>query len=264
MDTSYWLKQTPTKPLFPDIQWSKPEQKTRAGKLLIIGGHAQGFLAVAETYDTALKAGVGEVRVLLPDSLRKSLPPNLTEATLLPSNPSGGFGKDAWPEIKAGCDWADGILLPGDASRNSETAILHEKLLDQTEKPITITRDAVDLLKNTYPKLAERPNTLLVISFAQAQKLFSGVYYPKILTFSMPLAAFVDALHKFTLTYPVALAVLHNENLIVAHEGKVSSTPWTDNMAIWRGSTAARASSYWIWNPGKPFEAATTSLISEA
>ena len=261
MDTSYWLKQTPTKPLFPDIRWSKPEQKARAGKLLIIGGHAQGFVAIAESYNTALKAGVGEVRVLLPDSLKKNLPPNLIEATFLTSNKSGGFSKDAWPEIKASCDWADGILLPGDAGRNSETAILYEKLLDQTEKPITITRDAVDLLKSTYSKLAERPNALLVLSFAQAQKLFSGVYYPKILTFSMPLAAFVDALHKFTLTYPVALVILHNENLIVAHEGKVSSTPWTDNMAIWRGNTATRAASYWIWSPNQVFKAATTSLI---
>lgn len=261
MDTSYWLKQTPSKPLFPDIEWSKPEQKARAGKLLIIGGHAQGFVAVAETYNTALKAGVGEVRVLLPDSLKKNLPPNLTEATLLPSNPSGGFSKDAWPEIKAGAQWADGVLLPGDAGRNSETAILYEKLLQETDTPLTITRDAADLLKNNYSALAERPNTLLILSFAQAQKLLSGVYYPKILTFSMPIAAFVDVLHKFTLTYPTTLMILHNENLVVASDGKVSSTPWTDAMAIWRGNTAAYAASYCIWSPGQIFEASTASLI---
>lgn len=260
MDTSYWLKQTPAKPLFPDIQWSKPEQKARAGKLLIIGGHAQGFVAVAETYNTALKAGVGEVRVLLPDSLKKNLPPNLIEATLLPSNPSGGFSKDAWPEFAAGAQWADGILLPGDAGRNSETAVLYEKLIDKTDTPLTITRDAVDLLKNNYAKLVERPNTTLVISFAQAQKLLSSVYYPKIITFSMPLAAFVDIVHKFTMTYPVTLVVLHNENLVVAHDGRVSTTPWTNAMAIWRGNTAATVASYWIWNPSQTFEAITASI----
>lgn len=260
MDTSYWLKQTPAKPLFPDIQWSKPEQKARAGKLLIIGGHAQGFVAVAETYNTALKAGVGEVRVLLPDSLKKNLPPNLIEATLLPSNPSGGFSKDAWPEFAAGAQWADGILLPGDAGRNSETAVLYEKLIDKTDTPLTITRDAVDLLKNNYAKLVERPNTTLVISFAQAQKLMSSVYYPKIITFSMPLAAFVDIVHKFTMTYPVTLVVLHNENLVVAHDGRVSTTPWTNATAIWRGNTAANAASYWIWNPSQTFEAITASI----
>lgn len=261
MDTSYWLKQPPAKPLFPDIQWSKPEQKARAGKLLIIGGHAQGFVAIAESYNTALKAGVGEVRVLLPDSLKKNLPPNLIEATFLTSNKSGGFSKDAWPEFAAGAQWADGILLPGDAGRNSETAILYEKLIDETKTPLTVTRDAIDLLKNNYAKLVERPNTTLVMSFAQAQKLFSSVYYPKIITFSMPLAAFVDVMHKFTLTYPVTLVVLHNENLVVAHGGKVSTTPWTNAMAIWRGNTAANAASYWLWSPKLPFEAATTSLL---
>lgn len=261
MDTSYWLKQTPAKPLFPDIQWSKPEQKARAGKLLVIGGHAQGFVAVAETYNTALKAGVGEVRALMPDSLKKNLPPNLIEATLLPSNPSGGFSKDAWPEFAAGAQWADGVLIPGDAGRNSETAVLYEKLIDKTDTPLTITRDAVDLLKNNYAKLVERPNTTLVISFAQAQKLLSGVYYPKIITFSMPLAAFVDVLHKFTMTYPVTLVVLHNENLVVAHDGRVSTTPWTNAMAIWRGNTAANAASYWLWSPTQAFEAITASLV---
>lgn len=260
MDSSYWLKQTPAKPLFPDIEWSKPEQKARAGRLLIIGGHAMGFVAVAEAYSTALKTGVGEVKVLLPDSLKKNLPKNVIEATLLPSNPSGGFSKDGWPEFEAGAGWAEGILLPGDASRNSETAILYEKLLDNTDIPLTITRDAFDLLKSNYTKIAERPKTLLVLSFAQTQKLLSGVYYPKIITFSMPLAAFVDVLHKFTLTYPVTLMVLHNDNLVVASAGRVSSTPWTNAMAIWRGNTATRAASYWLWNPNQPFEAATTSI----
>ncbi len=263
MDFSYWLRQTPTKPLFPDIEWSKPEQKSRAGKLIVIGGHAQGFIAVAESYSVALDMGVGEVRVLMPDSLKKNLPTNLAEASLLKSNPSGGFSKDAWPDFVAATNWADGVLLPGDAGRNSETAILYEKLLDKTNIPITITRDAADLIKNNYPKVVERPNTLLVLSFAQIQKLFSGVYYPKVLTFSMPLNAFVDTLHKFTITYPVTLMVLHNENLVVASRGKVSTTPWTNAMEIWRGHTATRAASYWIWNSSEVFESVTTSLVSK-
>lgn len=261
MNRDYWQKQNPLKPLFPDIEWNKPEQRSHAGKLVIIGGHAQGFAAVGESYDTALKIGAGTVKVILPDSLKKNIPVQITDTLLLPSNPSGGFSKEAWAEIKASAAWADGILLPGDAGRNSETAILYEQLLDE-EIPLTITRDAIDLLKNSYSKLAERPNTLLVLSFAQIQKLFSSVYYPKILTFSMPLVQFIESIHKFTLTYPTTLMVLHNENLIVAQNGNVSSTPWTNTMDIWRGKTAARASTYWLWNKTKPFEAATTSLLA--
>ncbi len=261
MELSYWLKQTPSKPLFPDIEWSKPEQKNRAGKLMVIGGHAQGFIAVAESYSTALDMGVGEVRVLMPDSLKKNLPTNLAEASLLKSNPSGGFSKEAWSDFAAAADWADGILLPGDAGRNSETAILYEKLLDETNLPITVTRDAADLIKNNYSKVVERPNTLLVLSFAQLQKLFSAVYYPKVITFSMPLRAFVETLHKFTITYPVTLMVLHNENIVIASQGKISTTPWTNAMEIWRGRTATRAASYWLWTPDQILEATTSSLL---
>ena len=43
---TYWHKQG-TKPLYPDVIWSKPENKQAAGKLLIIGGHAYGFSAPA-------------------------------------------------------------------------------------------------------------------------------------------------------------------------------------------------------------------------
>lgn len=260
MTPDYWQKQL-DKPLFPDIEWSRPEQRSRAGKLVILGGHAQGFAAVGESYQTALSAGVGTVRVLLPDSLKKTIPSTITETLFLPSNPSGGFSKEAWPEIKASLAWTDGLLLPGDTGRNSETAILFEQLLKE-ETPITITRDAVDLLKNSQNQLVERPNTLLVVSFAQLQKIFAGVYYPKILTFSMSLLGLVEAIHKFTLTYPVTIMVLHNENLLVAFDGKVSSTPWTNALAIWRGQVAAKASAYWLWNPQKPFESTTTSIVS--
>ena len=53
--------------------WSRPENKKHAGKLLVVGGNAQGFAAAAEGYSYADKAGAGTVRVLLPDSLQKTV-----------------------------------------------------------------------------------------------------------------------------------------------------------------------------------------------
>ncbi len=259
---NYWQKQTPDKPLFPDIEWSRPEQKTRAGKLAIVGGNAHGFAAMGESYQVAQEVSIGATRVLLPDVLKKAIAAQIDDAVFLPSNPSGGFSKDGWLEFEAAAAWADMLLLPGDAGRNSETAILYEKLVRDTETPLTLTRDAVDLLKNSYAPLVERPQTLLVVSFAQLQKIFASVYYPKVLALSMPLVSVIEALHKFTLTYPVGIAALHNENLLVAEKGRVSSTPWTDVMRIWRGHTAARASVYWLWNKNKLFEAVTASLVS--
>lgn len=257
----YWKRQTPEKPLFPDIEWSKPEQRAQRGRLGIIGGNKLGFAGVAEGYKTALETGTGDVRVLLPDVLKKTIPPSITDTIFGATNPSGSLAREAASEMNALGAWANEILLIGDAGRNSETAILYENFLQDYTGPLTITRDAVDLIKNGSSAIVERPNTLLIVSFAQLQKLFQSVYYPKILTFSMQLSQLVEALHKFTITYPLAIAVLHKDYLIVASGGEVTTTEWQNPMAIWRGSVAVKAASYWLWNPGKVLEAVTASLL---
>lgn len=259
----YWQKQTADKPLFPDIEWSKPEQRSQAGRLGIIGGNKLGFAGVAEAYSVSLKTGVGGVKVLLPDVLKKTIPTTITDTVFAETTPSGSLSKNALPEMIALGEWASGILLIGDAGRNSETAIAYEQFIEQYKGLLTITRDAFDLIKNNPNQLAERPNTLLVLSFAQLQKLLSSVYYPKVLTFSMQLLGVVETVHKFTITYPVTLLVLHKDHLITAHSGNVTTTPWDNPMAIWRGQTATRAATYWLWSQKTPLEAVTASLISD-
>lgn len=261
MDT-YWEKQTASEPLYPDIEWSKPERRDLSGRLGIIGGNKLGFAGVAEAYTVSLEAGVGGVKVLLPDVLKKTIPASITDTVFAASTPVGSLSKDALPDLEALGDWATGMLMVGDAGRNSETAILYEQFLEKYEGPLTLTRDAVDIMKNSPNRLVERPETLLVVSFAQLQKLFSSVYYPKILTFSMQLAGLVEAVHKFTTTYPVTILVLHKDFLVTAHDGNVTSTPWENPMAIWRGQTATRAATYWLWSQSAPLEAVTASLTT--
>jgi NAD(P)H-hydrate repair Nnr-like enzyme with NAD(P)H-hydrate dehydratase domain len=262
LENTYWKKQTSNKPLYPDVEWNKPEQRAQAGRLGIIGGNKLGFAGVGEAYATASASGVGDTRVLLPDVLKKTIPPVMTDVIFGATNPSGSLAKDAHVEMEALGAWAQGILLIGDAGRNSETAILYENFLKDYAGPLTITRDAVDLIKNSSMAIVERPDTLLVVSFAQLQKLFQSVYYPKVLTFSMQLAQLVEAVHKFTITYPVGIMVLHKEYIVIASKGEVTTTEWQNPMAIWRGSVAAKAASYWLWNPGSLITATTASIAS--
>ncbi len=263
MDYSFWRRQTLAEPLFPDIEWNKPENRSHAGRLGIIGGNQLGFAGVAEAYNVAVKSGVGQVRVLLPDVLKKTIPATITDAVFGPTNPSGSLTKDALADMVNVGAWADAILLIGDAGRSSETAILYEQFLQTYAGKLIITRDAVDLIKNGSQQIVNRENTLLIVSFAQLQKLFQSVYYPKVLTFSMQLTNLVDALHKFTITYPVTIAVLHKDTFIIASGGGVITTPWDTPMTIWRGTTAAQAAAYWLWNPSKPLEAVATSIIAK-
>ena len=260
---SYWQIQPSTKPLFPDIEWSRPEQKNRAGKLTIVGGNKLGFISVSSAYETAQKLGAGQVRAVLPSALKGAFPATIAETIFVSSNTSGGFSKEATPEIVSSANWADVCLLIGDMGRNSETAMVCEQLIDKYSGHLVVTRDAVDLFKPVAERLVSRKNTTLVISFAQLQKLFQSVYYPKILSFSMQLMQLVDALHKFTITYPLTVVTFHDSQLLIAHDGRVITQEFSDPMAIWRGLTATETACYLLWSPEKPLEAIATSIVDK-
>ncbi len=256
---SYWQPQDPKKPLFPDVEWNRPEQRNLRGKLGIIGGNKLGFAGVAESYSTALEAGAGEVKVLLPDILRKTIPAHITEAMFAPTNISGSLSREALEDMQSIAMWSTGVLLAGDTGRSSETAIVYDDFVASYSGWLTLTRDAVDLMRRSAPEIVERDQTLYVLSFAQLQKLFQDVYYPKILTFSMQLAQLVENLHKFTLSYPVTIMTLHKDHIVIAHSGAVITQAWNNPMLIWRGQTAARAASYLLWH-NKPLEALASSI----
>ncbi|MDQ5932062.1 MAG: ADP-dependent NAD(P)H-hydrate dehydratase / NAD(P)H-hydrate epimerase [Patescibacteria group bacterium] len=264
MNHSYWQRQEPSKPLFPDIEWSKPERRDQSGALLVVGGNKLGFAGVAEAYQTALKTGVGQVKVMLPDCLKKSIPPTMIDVIFAACTPSGGLSKEALPELRAVSDWANGVLLIGDAGRNAETALAYEEFISTYKGLIIVTRDAIDLVKNNPGLLAERPDTLIIASFAQVQKLFQGVYYPKMLTFNMQLLQLVEAMHKFTTTYPCTIMTLHKDTLVIAQAGSVITQPWNNPMAIWRGTVAAEASAYALWNQTDILKAVTQSIASRS
>jgi hypothetical protein len=173
------------------------------------------------------------------------------------------MSKDDINTVAASIDWADHGLCIGDAGRNSETAIVYEQMLAY-DTPLTITRDAVDLLKLVAPKLVARERTTLVLSFAQLQKLFQGVYYPKMLGFSMQINLLVEILHKFTITYPVTIVTYHQNQLLVAHGGDVVTQEFDEPMMIWRGTVATRIACYQLWTPNKPFESTTAAIFSLA
>ncbi len=247
-------------PLFPNIEWSKPEQKSLAGKLLIVGGNKLGFAAVAAAYEAVQAAGIGQCRVVLPDVLKKALVSSTFDCVFAASNPSGGFSKEAINELKAYMAWADGVLFIGESGRNAETAIAYEQLMT-IDRHIVLTRDALDLVRHQASSWLENPQLCAIATFAQLQKLFQEVHYPKMLLFRMQLAQLVEALHKFTITYPAKIVTLHQGHLLVAHNGEVSTTPCEDNLVIWRGLIASRAAVYLVQHPHQPFEALSAAML---
>ncbi len=259
---TYWQKQSQNSPLFPDLLWSRPENKVHAGKLLIIGGNQYAFSAPAQAYGDATDAGVGLTRVLLPLAVKKVAGKLLPELEYATSTPSGSFSKTALGEFIEHAVWADGVLFAGDIGHNSETAILIESFLSKHAGPVTITKDAVEYCL-TIPKIVlNRIDTLLVLNMSQLQKLAVSAQHTKAFKLDMDLIHLVESLHEFTLKYPANIIVKHQNQMIVATNGQVSTTNLETGLPIWQVSTAARASVWWLQNPRKPFEALTTSIIN--
>lgn len=258
MQRDYWHKQTPDRPLFPDLLWSRPENKPQAGKLLIIGGNAHGFSAPAEAFAAAEKSGVGTARVLLPDSLQKTVGRNFPAGEYAPSTPSGSFSQQALAEFVEMTQWADATLLAGDFGHNSETAVLLEKFIQNYRGQLVLVQDAVDYFTSVAKPILNRPDTLLVTEFAQLQKLAASAHFPQAFTSDMDLLRLINNLHDLTDRYAASSIVQHLGNTIVAVGGQVSTTKVSPASLI---SIAASAAVWWLQNPAKPFEAISTAII---
>lgn len=259
MERDYWVRQEAGKPLFPELEWSRPENRSQAGKLLVIGGNAHGFAAPAEAYTAAVKAGVGTARVLLPDAVRKIVGNFLENGEFAPSTPSGSFGQKALDELLLHSSWADAALFAGDLGRNSETAILLEKFLSKSPLPATLTKDAVDYATSAPQTVLNRPNTLLVLSLSQLQRLGTAAKSTKPISFSMDLLHLAEWLHDFTLEHKPYIIVKHLDHILVAVMGQVSSTKLATEVPVWRVTMAGHASVWWMQNYNQPFKALTTA-----
>ena len=264
---SYWQKQT--KPLFPDLAWNIPEQKT--GQINIIGGNSQSFHSVVRLAEFLNQNfPLREVSIYLPDVLRSQLPP-LANLNFAPSTSSGSFAKSG--ELRASFKTGDFTILAGDFSKNSATAIaLSDAITHHLEgsdpellKPLLLTRDSVDLLAESFEQLLAHPRLFLVASMAQLQKVFRAIYYPRMIMLSQPLLPVVETLHKFTLSYPVTILTFHQNQIIVANSGNITTTPIENTpytpLSLWSGQLAGKIAALNLYNPNQPLKATTSAVL---
>ncbi len=108
-------------------------------------------------------------------------------------------------------------------------------------------------------KLFDRPDTTVVASFAQLQKMWTQYHQPEPLTYSASLSQITTSLHGFTQKIAAHIITKHQDEIIVVVDGQVSTTKLSKE--IWRVATSAHASTWWLQNPDKPFEALTTAVI---
>jgi hypothetical protein len=253
-DQDYWQRQHSDKPLFPDLFWSRPEQRRSSGKLLIIGGHGGSFILVAKAYEAALQAKVGSLRVLLPDKLRRTVDQFFPGAIYARSNISGGFAQSALENFLAESDWADGVLLAGDLGKNSETALVLEKYIQKFEGLLVVSHDALDYWSNSPLPILDRADTALVLNLVQLQQLFIASHSAIAITVGMGLTPLVECLHNFTLLHNANLVIGYEQMIVVASRGRVVSTSKPKEKPINLIQVASNVSVWWLQNPTKTIE----------
>jgi hypothetical protein len=254
MENTSWLRQPKDKPAFADILWSRPENKHYAGKLMIAGGHTQSFSAPSRAFAAAAQAGAGTVRILLPNSLQKTLGRGFPEAEFAASTPIGSFSRKALELFLDLAAWSDGVLLAGDFGKNSETAVLLDDFATKYGGILTLCGDSLDYFISDSKVLIDRRNSIIVATFSQLQKLASPY---TALRQTADLATVVNLLSDWSRSIKLEIVTEHSGQIIVCLDGRVSTTPGSFNPDV-----AAYAGVWRLQQPDKPFEALTVSVYS--
>lgn len=248
---------------YEDLKWNISERKQ--GVVNVIGGNAQRFrdeVKVAEYLSASYP--VETVRLVLPESLRGKLP-ELPNIVFLPATDSGAF--DESQELIDVFGASDYNLVLGDLSKNAVTGRAVASAVKSSEKMTLVTRDSVDLLTENMPeRWLMNENLVVFASVAQLQKLLRAVYYPKMLMMSQSLVQVAEVLHKFTLSYPVAIVTLHDGQILIVKDGTVKAVALTNSgyspMMFWSGELAAKIVAMNLYNPNQ-FIPATVCAVFE-
>ena len=246
---------------YEDLKWNVPERKQ--GAVNVIGGNAGHFRTeVSAAEFLSSEYPIERISLVLPDSLKNKLPP-LDNFMFLPATDSGSFKESQ--ELMDVFNAVDFNLVLGDLSKNKVTSKAVANAIRATEKMTLVTRDTVDALAENEPeKLLMNENLILMASIPQLIKLLKAVYYPKMLLQSQSLVQVSDVLHKFTLSYPVRIVTLHNEQVLVAENGNVKAVPLEKTgyspIIFWSGELAAKIVIMNLFNPNS-FIKATCSVL---
>lgn len=245
-----------------DLLWNVPEQKQ--GYINIVGGNLQSFhtpVKVAEYLSTNYQ--IKTLNVILPDALKNKLPP-LPNLVFLKSTDSGSLANTE--EIINALDAADYNLLIGDLSKNAITAKAIAEACKKTTKPTIITRDVVDLLaEGQTERILLNDNLVLMASMAQLQKIFRAVYYPKVLLLTQSLVQVAEAMHKYTLSYPVSIITVHDGQILIVKNGEINVVPLDKTnyspLSIWSGELAAKIAALNLFNPNNFLKTTTAAVL---
>lgn len=247
------------KPLFPDLLWSRPTLRSRGRRLLIVGGHKHEFSLVQDIYQVAEAAGIGEAQAALPDTLQR-LVGGGEFGHFLPATIAGSLGKAALGELLHTAKDYDGVIIGANLTNNSETGIMIESLISQSEQPVVITEETINTLKFQPELITGNPKALVITTMNGLFALANHHHMPLAIRSNSGLMGKLEIIHQLVSISECSYLVFDNE-VIVAAEGEMSVTQLPIGLTDQPGVMIGLASTFWLQQRSRPFEALTIAAF---
>jgi NAD(P)H-hydrate repair Nnr-like enzyme with NAD(P)H-hydrate dehydratase domain len=244
-------------PLYPKVLINRPVSRAGAGRLLMVGGHAQDFSLPTTIYQVAMAAGLGECTVVLPDSLLKLLG-GMGATVFAASSPSGSLAPQARGQILELAEESDVVAIGGNLSNNSETSILVEHLLGDILRPVIIFDDAITIIEHNSSLITDRSSTLVVTTMPEMFKL------AKVLRVPITIRRDGGILNKLEIVRDIAAAsscdyVVYGSETIVSAGGQIGFTPANYRLSLVPAFIYGVIATFLTQNPGTVFEGLMTA-----
>lgn len=245
---------------YQDILWNRPIRRT--GRILLAGGHRDGFAELQKAYVGFDVAGAAECHLALPDKLSR-LVGNLEGISLLASNPSGSIARDATAELTHLANESDAICIGPDLSHNSETTLTMQRVITETRAAVIIPPATTEQLLDEALAWKDKENLLLFINQKQLYKLATKLAA----NVTIPLSASIDNLTEIATAvsklYKPSLVIQFKDYVIVAAGGEASSTK-IELQSADNGALVGLLGLFWLQNATKPLQAlAAASHIAQ-
>lgn len=241
---------------YQDILWSRPTRRT--GRILLVGGHRDGFAELQKAFVGFDVAGAAECHLALPDKLHK-LVGNLEGISLVPSNPSGSIARDALSELVQLADESDAVCLGPDLSNNSETTLAMQRLIAETRASVIIPPQSTEQLKSELTAWGKRSNLLVWLD----QKQLLALAAKLAVNVDLPLAITPDVIklvtQKVSEQYSPTIIVAAKDTISYATSGEVGQIPITLDTSDY-GALTGLTGLFWIQNASSKFQALQAAL----
>lgn len=188
--------------------------KYTAGKVFIVAG-SRGYTGAALLSSTAaLRSGAGLVRLATPGSLGPIMESRSMETIIdyVDETQNAGIAASAWPQIAAGCDWADTVVVGPGLGRDPETQEIVKKIMVETTKPIVLDADALFALSMDTSLLRSRKGPTVLTPH--------GGEFKRLLERSDPTPTWRDA-RDFATKFEVSLLLKGAPSLMATPTGRI-------------------------------------------